>query len=94
MASTVETTNHETIRKWTEQRGGKPATVSATKKNDDAGLLRIDFPGYSGVETLEEITWDEFFKKFDEAGLQFLYQDKTDDGELSRFCKLTQQNPN
>jgi hypothetical protein len=93
MASALETTNHETIREWAEERGGKPATVTVTKENDEAGLLRIDFPGYTGTETLEEITWDEFFKKFDEAGLQFLYQDKTDDGEISRFCKLTRHKP-
>jgi hypothetical protein len=39
---------------------------------DDPGLIRIGFPGYSGKETLEPISWEEFFKKFDEAGLAFL----------------------
>jgi hypothetical protein len=82
------TTNHDEIRKWAEARGGKPATVKSTASKDDVGLLRIDFPGYKGEGTLEEITWDEFFKKFDEKKLAFLYQDKTSSGEESRFFKF------
>jgi hypothetical protein len=82
------TTNHDEIRKWAEARDGKPATVKSTASKDNAGLLRIDFPGYKGEGTLEEITWDEFFKKFDEKNLAFLYQDKTSSGEESRFFKF------
>ena len=59
------TTDHETIQKWAEARGGKPATVTRTEYGDGAGVLRIDFPGYSGKGSLEEITWDEFFAKLD-----------------------------
>jgi len=82
------TTDHDTIRKWAEARDGKPATVKQTEHGDGAGLLRIDFPGYSGKGSLEEITWDEFFTKFDEKHLAFLYQDTTSSGEESRFFKL------
>jgi hypothetical protein len=82
------TTDHETIRKWAEARGGKPATVKRTESGDEPGVLRIDFPGYSGKNSLEDITWDEFFAKFDEKHLAFLYQDKTSGGEESRFFKL------
>jgi len=82
------TTSHEEIRKWVEERGGKPATVRGTGDDGEAGILRIDFPGYSGGDSLEEITWEEFFQKFDESNLQFLYQDKTADGKQSRFSKF------
>jgi len=82
------TTNHDEIRKWAEARGGKPATVKSTESNGEAGVLRIDFPGYRGEGSLEEISWDEFFKKFDEKHLAFLYQDKTSSGQESRFFKL------
>src|SRR5437588_149499 len=85
---TRTTTNHNEIRKWAEARGGKPATVKRTESDDEVGVLRIDFPGYSGQDSLEEITWDEFFAKFDEKQLAFLYQDKTSSGEESRFFKL------
>ena len=42
----------------------------------DAGVLRIDFPGGSGEESLEPISWDEWFEKFEENRLAFLYQDR------------------
>lgn len=82
----VTTTDHDEIRKWVEERDGKPATVKGTGK--EAGILRIDFPGYSGEESLKEITWDEFFRKFEESNLQFLYQEETSSGKQSRFCKF------
>lgn len=64
--------------------------VPAVEK--DIGMLRINFPGYSGEESLEEISWDEFFDKFDEKGLALVYQDKTADGTTSRFSKLVDRN--
>ena len=76
------TTNHNEIRRWVEERGGHPAQVKGTE------VLRIDYPGFSGEERLEEISWDEFFKGFEENNLAFLYQDKTKDGKQSRFSKL------
>lgn len=82
------TTDHEEIRKWAEERSGRPATVKGTEeKGEEAGILRIDFPGQGG-EKLEDISWEGFFEKFDESGLVFLYQDKTADGKMSRFGKF------
>lgn len=80
------TTDHEEIRRWVEERGGKPATVKGT--GDEVGVLRIDFPGYSGKESLQEITWEEFFQKFEESNLAFLYQEETSGGKESRFSKF------
>ena len=89
MSEAKTTTNHDEIRKWVEQRGGHPARVKGTENKDgDGGLLRIDYPGYSGENSLEEISWDEFFDEFDEKGLAFLHQDKNQDGKESRFSKL------
>jgi hypothetical protein len=81
------------IRNWVEQRGGVPSIVKGTgKKNAGDGILRIDFPGYSGDESLQEIAWDEFFQKFDDSKLEFLYQEKTADGKESRFNKFVSSN--
>jgi hypothetical protein len=41
---TKMTTEHEQIRRWVEERGGKPARVRGTGSDDDPGILRIDFP--------------------------------------------------
>lgn len=84
------TTDHEEIRSWVEERDGHPAIVKGTEKGGSA-LLRVDYPGFSGEDTLEEIEWDEFFKIFDENKLSFLYQEKTEDGGLSRFSKFVER---
>lgn len=81
------TTDHEEIRKWAEQRGGAPACVRGTGGRGDTGMIRIDFP--DGPEpSLQQISWDEWFQKFDANELALLYQDKTADGRQSRFNKL------
>ena|SRR5688572_19636034 len=86
------TTNHNEIRQWVTERGGHPARVKGTEKGKTSGVLRIDYPGYSGEERLEEISWEEFFDGFEKNELAFLYQEKTSDGELSRFSKLIDRN--
>jgi hypothetical protein len=91
MSKSQQTTDHAKIREWAEARNGKPARAHGTGSVDDAGLLRIDFPEREGAEDddeLEEITWDEFFEKFDEKRLAFVYQEQTAAGRQSRFSKF------
>lgn len=87
-AEAKTTTNHDEIRRWVEERGGHPARVKETERKGSPGLLRIDYPGYSGGESLEAISWDEFFVGFDKNNLVFLYQETLKDGSKSRFSKL------
>ena len=82
------TTEHEEIRSWAEDRGAHPASVRGTGGRGDIGMLRLDFPGYSGKQSLQEISWDEFFEKFDERGLALLYQETTARGQKSNFNKI------
>jgi hypothetical protein len=86
MAEARMTTDHETIRRWAEKRGARPARVKGTGEGDDPGVLRLDFG--EPEESLEEISWDEFFEKFEENELALLYQDETGSGRESRFNKL------
>lgn len=92
MSDAKVTTDHEVIRKWVEARDGKPARVKATGDKGGAGVLRIDYPGYAGEDTLEAISWDDFFAGFEENQLAFLYQEETKDGKESRFSKLIDRN--
>lgn len=71
------TRDHETIRRWADE---------------DPALLRIDFPGYAGEESLEPISWEEFLETFEKKRLAFLYQDKAAEGELGRFVPLRSKN--
>lgn len=90
MAEGRITTDHEEIRHWAEERGGRPAAVRRTHGKNDPGIIRIAFPDapYADDDALEPITWDEFFEKFDEAELAMVYQEETADGHTSNFSKL------
>jgi hypothetical protein len=90
-ADTRTTTDHDEIRRWVEEHGGKPARVRSTGNGDDPGVLRIDFPGGAGEDELEPVSWDEWFQKFDDEGLAFLYQESKASGEDSTFFKLVRR---
>jgi competence ComEA-like helix-hairpin-helix protein len=89
MASAQRTTDHQAIMDWAEQRGGHPAHVARTGNAGGPGILRIDFPGYSGGNSLEPLDWDSWFDAFEANKLAFLYQDGGD----SRFSKLVRRRP-
>jgi competence ComEA-like helix-hairpin-helix protein len=93
MASANRTTDHATIEQWANARGGQPAHVKRTGDDRDPGILRIDFPGYSGQGSLEPLDWDRWFDAFEANGLALIYQDKTASGEQSRFNKLVRRRP-
>ncbi len=80
------TTDHDVIRKWIEEREGRPARVRDTE-DQEGGLIRVDYPGFSG-ESLQTISWEEFFDAFEANNLAFLFQDKKKDGSESRFSKM------
>src|SRR5690349_14340116 len=64
------TTDHDEIREWVESHGGHPSIVKRTQRGaNGGGVLRIDFPGFSGEESLAETSWDEWFRVFDERKL-------------------------
>ena len=81
------TKNHDEIRRWAEHRKAKPAMVEGTQ------ILRFDFeePDESGDEALSQVSWEEFFAIFDSRDLEFLYQEHTQGGKLSRFNKFVSQ---
>jgi hypothetical protein len=89
MASNSKTTtDHDTIRRWAEARGGQPMAVAGTESGDSE-MIRIGFPDAPGSDDsdLERISWDEWFEQFEDNDLALLYQETTD-GEQSNFNKL------
>ncbi len=88
-AETRTTSDHDEIRRWVEEHDGVPATVRGTNDDKDAaGVLRFDFPGGASEESLEHISWDTWFQKFDAEGLRLLYQLEKSDGGDSTFFKV------
>lgn len=86
MSQARTTTDHDEIRQWVSDRGGRPAVIRTSGKG---GILRIDFG--EPEETLEPIEWDEFFRIFDENDLAFLFQEETGGGNASRFNKFIER---
>lgn len=72
------TRDHEDIRRWADAHHAVPTVVGRT-----GGMLRFEFDPQSR-ESLTPVSWDEFFKVFDEKGLELLYDDKPG----SRFHKI------
>ncbi|TGQ63484.1 MAG: hypothetical protein E5V49_12595 [Mesorhizobium sp.] len=83
MSQSQTTTDHDEIRKWAEERKGRPAVV---RSRGEGGVLRIDFG--EPEQAFEAIEWDEFFRIFEDNDLAFLYQGKTAAGQTSRFNKF------
>jgi hypothetical protein len=89
MASAQKTTDHDFIRRWIEERDGRPTKVKGTAGDDGEGILRVDFA--EPDEKLEPIDWDEFFETFEDRKLAFLHQDETGGGKTSRFFKFVRR---
>ncbi|WP_027135075.1 hypothetical protein [Geminicoccus roseus] len=79
MSSAHPVTSHDEIRQWADQHGGRPAMVDT---EGEGGILRLDFQEKD--ENLKEISWEEFFKIFEERKLALLLPE----GQKSRFNKF------
>lgn len=88
MSQAKTTTNHKEIRHWIEARGGRPSVVKGTEGRDGEGVLRVEF---RHPDKLEDVDWDTFFETFEDRKLAFLHQDKTTDGQESRFFKFVRR---
>lgn len=87
---TLVTTNHEVIQQWAARRQAEPASVEGSEYDGRPGVLGFDFPGWGG-QRLRKVSWDDWFRTFDERGLNFLYQEQLSDGRQSNFFRL--ENP-
>lgn len=64
------TRNHDEVKRWLRQRGGRPASVAG----EDVDELAVLWPD-SSDEALVEIGWAEFFDRFEARELAFAYRD-------------------
>ena len=82
---TLATRNPAVIRRWAEERGGRPATIPGADV-ENPRVLRIDFPEYD--ERLQAVSWDAWFKVFQDRELVFLFQETMKAGNPSNFFRL------
>jgi hypothetical protein len=71
----------------TNDRPARAVPDPLSARYDDEGE-RVDLPGGAGEDQLEHISWDDWFAKFEENNLAFLYQEEKASGEDSTFFKL------
>jgi hypothetical protein len=82
---TLATRAHDVIKTWAEEREAKPATIPGGDV-DQPRVLRFDFPGFD--DELEEVSWDAWFRTFDDRELVFLFQQHLKSGKSSNFFRL------
>lgn len=89
MAEQTQTTDHKTIQSFADEHNLKPAKVEGTG-NGNTGMIRLMQPGSSASETdnLEEISWNNWFKAFEDNDLALVYE-KNGSGN---FNKLVSRN--
>lgn len=78
---TLITRDHDVIRRWAEERKADPAVVPGAPY-----LLRFDFPGYDA--DLDHVSWDDWFRIFDERDLEMIYQEHLRNGRPSNFFQF------
>jgi hypothetical protein len=74
------TADHAEIRRWVEERGGRPAAV---RSEEGRGRLAVAFDGTD----CDPLSWDEFFERFDRESLAFAYP-PDGNGDGARDAKL------
>ncbi len=75
------TTNHDVIRQWAEKHQATPQIIDHSGENEEIIALRLDFPGKEDDIFLGQsnkprnVSWEEFFQKFEDHDLAFSYHD-------------------
>jgi len=80
----VVTIDHDEIRDWVEDRGGRPALALESATNE--APLRIDFG--TSTEGLRSVSWEEFFKRFEAGDLAFMYDPDASDAASGTICSF------
>jgi len=93
------TTDHGVIRRWAQDRGGRPAAVQPRPGRDHTVSVHINFPGHPAHAVIAQgwsasgasiapLTWEEFFERFERDHLAFLYQERASTGMPSRLFRI------
>jgi hypothetical protein len=76
-------TDHKMVRRWAARWHGQPAMVMKSQDSASAqgaqptgDQLRIRFPHDPDGKSLQAISWDEFFRQFEEQHLALEYLDE------------------
>lgn len=97
MEFSVTTTNHEEIKQWAEENSGRPQIIDDKEAQADIKGIRITFKDEKQLlrdDIHRDISWDQFFKIFEEnkLALQYYSNYKGDDmGIAYRFVRRDEE---
>ena len=92
MSVSGPTTDHSEIRGWAAQHHARPAEVLPQRLDSEPAVLRFMFPGQArDHQDIRLISWEEFFVKFDELGLSFVYD--TDSTGYNELLQVEERSP-
>lgn len=83
MKDTVSTINHNEIKNWAEERKGTPASLKEPSAEASNLILRILFDHEKNVDQVKNISWEQFFKLFEQHQLAFVYKHENFGGKNS-----------
>jgi len=84
----VATINHKEIKAWVDDKNGRPAIV----KDGSNGDIQIDFSNNDDGRLLKQISWEEWFKIFEEHAFAFQYT-RHNSTTKSESYRLVKRNP-
>lgn len=85
-APTRATTDHREIRRWMESLGASPAVIEPGATAD----IWIELPG-SRADGTRDVSWSEFFERFEQGKLALVYQERSARGRKSGFHRLVKR---
>jgi hypothetical protein len=69
------TTDPVLIKKWAEVRHASPAVVRRFTGDGTELILSFSFSDNGADEVVHSLSWEEFFEKFNQQRLVFVYDD-------------------
>ncbi len=85
MALANVTTDHDTIRDWVMAHGGQPALLRRVPQVGDGGDLSLEFLADGQEPELVTISWSDFFQRFEDRHLAFVYEEDGPAGALTWY---------
>lgn len=85
--ATARTTDHRSIRHWAEDHKGRPVAVKYAG-TDPAATLRFEFGDRRVDPDVDELTWADFFERFEDLRLAFVHERPGPNGARGEFHKF------
>ena len=77
-----------TIKLWAQQRDAVPSIVPGQGNAGGIDELRLAIRGDSPDDAGTRVSWDEWLSVFRTADLRFVFQERTENGDMSTYYRF------